>query len=309
MKPIIPGIHHITVISGNAKENYDFYTKVLGLRMVKKTVNFDDNGTYHLYYGNETGNPGTILTFFPWEHARPQQKGSGLSESFGYIIPTTSLEFWKNRLQEHGVAVTVKTIFGDQVLEFDDPHGVGLYLVASDTEVRQSVWNHPEVPSEHALSTFHGVLMNERNPEATEALLINSMGYEKIATEGKRTRYKTGVGELARYLDILHTNDADGAYGKGAIHHIAFRTASDDEQHEWLETLWKDGYQASNVRDRSYFRSIYFREPGGILFEIATDEPGFATDESVQNLGTGLKLPPWIEPKRSQIEAVLQPLD
>lgn len=308
MKLITKGLHHITIISGNAQENADFYTGVLGLRLVKKTVNFDDNGTYHLYYGNEKGEPGTIITFFPWEHARPYTKGSGLTESMAYAINVDSLEFWRSRLSQHNVVHSEESRFGETLLAFEDPHGVKLELIATTNSRSVEPWEEGPIPAEHALSSFHSVTLNESDEQASAAAL-QDLGYKELKREENRIRFQSENPEDASIIDLLISNDARGAYGKGAVHHIAFRTESDDEQKKWLEYLWAQGYRTSNVRDRSYFHSIYFHEPEGVLFEIATEEPGFTADEELSELGQNLKLPPWIEPRRAEIEKVLPKLE
>lgn len=298
------GIHHVTAIASDPQRNFDFYTEGLGLRLVKKTVNFDDKFTYHLYYGDEVGTPGTIMTFFPFEGGRRGRAGRGQTSATAFVIPTDSIGYWTDRLAELDVNVNEpEERFGETVLPFRDHDGQRLELVASDdTDVEP--WDGGPVPAEHAIRGFHGVTLLSGAPETTEAVL-ETLGYEREDERGDRVRYRTG-GERAAVVDVLHREDASrGRMGAGTVHHVAFRTADDDEQASWRETLSNVGLSVTPVKDRQYFRSIYFREPGGILFEIATDEPGFTRDESREELGTNLKLPPWLEDDRELLESRL----
>lgn len=310
--PTVPGLHHVTILSGDPGENVDFYTRVLGLRMVKKTVNFDDNHTYHLYYGDTIGSPGTILTFFPWPQARPGRNGTGLTQATAFMIPENSTEYWKHRLEQHGVTIQpVTTRFGEEVIQFRDPHGVYIDLIASSKAegIADAIqlWDKSDVPAEHAIRSFHSVSLNLESVEATGELL-SLMGYQFVAKEGNRHRYKSDETQPGAYIDLIEMSYQPGAMGKGIVHHIAFRCADDEQQAYWQQTLHAAGIPVTEVRDRQYFRSIYFQEPGGVLFEIATDIPGFTSDETAEELGTSLKLPQWIESRRANIEANLPEL-
>ena len=278
----IPGIHHITAIASDPQGNLDFYTQTLGLRLVKLTVNFDDPGTYHLYFGDKAGTPGSILTFFPWPGAARGRHGNGQATVISFAVP--SLEGWSARLPDARLIQR----FGGEVLSFTDPDGLELELVPSGG------------------SGFAGVTLSERGYEATAKLLLETFGYTLTATEGNRYRYTSTAGN---FVDLLCQPDARrGAMGAGTVHHVAFRAESDEIQKQWREDLVSLGFNVTPVLDRQYFHSIYFNEPGGVLFEIATDPPGFATDETPDKLGTHLKLPPWLEGSRPQIEATLPAL-
>jgi glyoxalase family protein len=310
MKPI-QGLHHITAVAGDPQTNVDFYEQVLGQRLVKTTVNFDDPGTYHLYYGDEVGAPGTILTFFPWSHVGRGQHGNGETAAVAYAIPVASTGYWAERLESLGVAVKqVVTRFGEDVILFDDPDGMPLELVATDDPATFRFWADGPVPEQHALRGFHGVTLWLDEVGPTAVLLTEEMGYHFIGQEENRFRYKANADDRAIYIDIEHRpGQPRGAFGAGSVHHIAFRTVDDDEQLEYQQSLRAAGQHVTPVRDRQYFHSIYFREPGGVLFEIATDAPGFDYDEPVAELGRSLKLPPWLEPRRAQIEKRLPPIE
>ena len=304
------GIHHVTSISGKPLRNVDFYTRTLGLRLVKKTVNFDDPGTYHLYYGDEQGHPGTILTFFPWEHAAPGRNGVGQTEETAFRIPTESIGWWTQRLIEKGVPHQApERRFGDPVLAFTDPDGQALALVGVAGAAGEPAWSGG-VPPEHAIRGFHGVTLMEERAAPTAAILTNVLGFKETGREGNLARY---AAESAPG-NVVTIREAGGflpaRQGRGSVHHIAFRAADDAEQAAMAKKV-RDDHRLSPTQqlDRNYFRSVYFREPGGILFEIATDQPGFAVDEPLATLGHALKLPPFLEPRRREIEAVLPPID
>lgn len=302
----IKGIHHITAIAGDAAGNHRFYTSVLGLRLVKKTVNFDDPGTYHFYYGNETGAPGTILTFFPWERVRPGQPGAGMVTEIHYAVPQDSLEFWKEKFQREGVRTGNETIrFGQRVLPFRDPDGLELHLVENDADKRKP-WVTEPIPAEHAILGFQGAALLLRDKTATAEILEDVFGYHFEAKEGNRYRYLTdAIGEANR-IEIIEVPDAPrGLNAGGTNHHIAFRVENEEALMQFREKVMAKGLQITEKIDRNYFYSLYFREPGGVLFEIATDNPGFAIDETTEQLGTALKLPVQYEPIRNKIEAVL----
>jgi glyoxalase family protein len=305
------GIHHVTAIAGPARRNVDFYTRLLGLRLVKKTVNFDDPGTYHLYYGDETGRPGTILTFFPWEHAAPGRLGVGETQETVFRVPEGALGYWTHRLIEKGVPHEVpQKRFGETVLAFKDPDGMRLALAAVPGIDRESAWSDGEVPADDAIRGFHGVSLLLREAEPTGAILTDVLGFAETAREDSTVRFQaegTGVGGI---VDIRVAGDfLRGRQGAGSVHHVAFRAADDEAEFAMMKRLAENhGIRTTDQKDRNYFRSLYFREPGGVLFEIATDIPGFAADEPVATLGQALKLPPPLEPRRREIEAVLPPL-
>jgi glyoxalase family protein len=304
------GIHHVTAISGRAARNLDFYTRVLGLRFVKKTVNFDDPGTYHLYYGDEQGRPGTILTFFPWEHAAPGRNGDGLTEETAFRVPAASMGHWTHRLLEHGVAhEALAKRFGESVLAFTDPDGMKLALVGV-ADAAEPAWSAAGIPAEHAIRGFHGVTLMLGQGAPTGAILTDVLGFKETAREGAFTRYQTPSEGPGTSVTIRATGGfLPGRMGRGSVHHIAFRAADDAAQAAMARKLVEaHGLDPTHQLDRNYFRSIYFREPGGILFEIATDQPGFAVDEPVATLGRDLKLPPFLESRRPAIEAALPPL-
>lgn len=310
MKSNITGLHHITAISSDVKRNVQFYTKVLGLRFVKKSVNQDDTGTYHLYYGNYTGAPGTALTFFPWAGLARGRPGKGQAYATAFSIPAGSLPFWLERLARLKVTTfPVETRFGDQVLPFQDHDGLRLELVATVEGDPRPATPSTEIPPERAIRGFHSSTLALTETGATAAVLEQQMGYRLLSTSGHRARYTVAGGGPGTYVDLL-TDPAvpRGLNGAGTIHHVAFRTPDDDAQIIARQVLLDGALQVSPVIDRAYFKSIYYREPSGVLFEIATDQPGFAIDEPVETLGTKLSLPPHLEPYRSEIEASLPKL-
>jgi glyoxalase family protein len=305
------GIHHVTAISGPARRNLDFYTRTLGLRLVKKTVNFDDPSTYHLYYGDETGGPGTILTFFPWEHAAPGRLGVGETQETLFRVPEGAIGYWTHRFVEKGVAhEALQKRFGETVLSFKDPDGLRLALVAVPGIERDPAWSNGEVPADHALRGFHGVGLLLRDAAPTGAILSDVFGFSEAAREGTTIRFQAKDASLGGIVDIRAAGDfLKGRQGAGSVHHIAFRAADDEAEFAMRDRLAENhGIRTTDQKDRNYFRSVYFREPGGVLFEIATDIPGFAADEPVATLGQALKLPPLFEPRRKEIEAVLPAL-
>ncbi|MFC5193109.1 ring-cleaving dioxygenase [Algoriphagus aquatilis] len=308
MRPYITGIHHITAIAGNAQQNIDFYTGILGLRLVKKTINFDAPDVYHFYFGDELGRPGTVFTTFPFTGARKGTKGTGEVTYTAFSVGISSLDFWKHRLKKFGVTVSdVLTRFGDSLIRFEDHDGMGIELIANDRDDRPG-WTYGQIPLEHSIKGFYGATLNLRAKELTEQLLTRHMDYRFIGQEGERYRYGT-EGKPGDIVDIvIDKSGIRGVQSAGTVHHIAFRTADTQSQLAIQEILMRNGYQVTEVRDRNYFKSIYFREPGGVLFEIATDEPGFAIDEDEAHLGQLLKLPEWAEPSRKRIEAALVPV-
>jgi glyoxalase family protein len=306
----IAGFHHITAIVGDSQQNVTFYTQVLGQRLVKQTVNFDDPGTYHLYYGDQEGSPGTILTFFPWPSAPRGHKGTGQIVAVAYAIPPDALPYWADRLAFYGVRfIGPVARFNEQVMSFEDPHGLTVELVADPEAQLRSAWKEGPVPEMYAIRGFAGITLAERHLEATAALLTESLGFRLLQQEGNRFRYEAGYEDATTanaHVDILVQPDVPrGRIAVGSVHHVAWRTEDDEQQLAWRQQLQAHGYSVTPVQDRQYFHSIYFAEPGGAVFEIATDPPGFALDEPVEELGTHLQLPPWLEPKRSMIESIL----
>jgi glyoxalase family protein len=306
----LAGFHHLTAIVGDPQQNIDFYTRVLGQRLVKQTVNFDDPGTYHLYYGDEVGTPGTIITFFPWPDAPKGHRGTGQIVDISFSIPATALDYWVERLTRYGVAITGPTRrFNEQVLSFVDPHGLSLELVAHQDAQSHSVWKQGPVPEEYAIRGLFNVTLAETHQERTAKMLIDVLGFRLLQQEGNRFRYEVGDGGPGARVDVLNQPDRPrGRIAVGTVHHVAWRTVDDAHQLNWRQHLLSHGSDVTPVMDRNYFHSIYFNEPGGVLFEIATDPPGFSIDEPVEELGTHLKLPPTLEPLRSEIEKVLLPI-
>lgn len=294
----IPGLHHVTAIASNPQRNLDFYTGVLGLRFVKKTVNFDDPGTYHFYFGDDAGTPGTILTFFPWPNAVRGELGAGEVTHTAFSVPLSSIPYWEQRLAGLGVTLEGKEQrMGEPVLIFSDPDGMKLELVGHTEAAEVRAPRFADVPPEHAIRGFFGVTMLERDARQTEAAL-GLLGFRKVAEEGQRIRFSAEGDALGNHLDILVDSTARrGRPGAGTVHHIAFRSSGYEDQLEWREVIARH-LSVSPVMERDYFRSIYFREPGGVLFELATDNPGFTADEPLESLGEQLCVPDWLEPHR-----------
>lgn len=310
----IGGIHHITAIAASAADNLAFYETVLGLRLVKQTVNFDDPKTYHLYYGDADGSPGTILTFFPWEELPRGRTGAGMVSRIAFAVAKESLGFWRNRLAQNDVAFAETVRFGEPEIHFTDPHGLPLALTGLSNCPAVSVWKAGPIPAADAIRGVHSAEGISRDPERTEALLTEIMGMTRVQTDGTRRRFQMkATDQPSHFYDLAIDPEADtGRQGGGTVHHIAFRAADRDEQDAWRKALMESGFTPTRIIDRNYFTSIYFREPGGVLFEIATDPPGFAVDEAPERLGQTLKLPPQYEPMRHQIESrlpKLRPLD
>lgn len=307
MENKILGIHHITAIAGEAQRNYDFYTKTLGLRLVKKTVNFDDPGTYHFYYGDEIGNPGSILTFFPWQGVRKGQTGIGMVTEIGYSVPKESLEFWKKRFDTENVKQqSISERFGEQLIQFEDPDGLVLNFIVSNTEDNRKAWTTADVKDDVANKGFHSAVLTLRNMDKTATILTDIFGYKFSKQEGNRARFVTDAVTTANIIDIAEEpNGRQGINAGGTNHHIAFRAKDDNILMEFREKVRAAGLHITEKIDRNYFYSLYFREPGGVLFEIASDNPGFATDETVSELGAHLMLPPQYETSRSRIQQQL----
>ncbi|SDH73706.1 glyoxalase family protein [Bradyrhizobium sp. Rc2d] len=306
------GLHHVTAIAGDPIRNFGFYTRDLGLRFVKKTVNFDDPGTYHFYYGDETGRPGTILTFFPWAGVSAGRRGVGETHQTAFRVPQRSLGYWTQRFTEKGIRYeALEKRFGESVLPFTDPDAMALALVGIPGAENEPGWSNGDVPAEHAIRGFHGVTLLLDSAAKTAAVLTDVLGFKETGREGSVIRFKAPGHAEGSVVDIYEANGfLRGHQGGGSVHHIAFRAADDAEQGKMAERLVNNhGLHPTEQRDRNYFRSIYFREPGGVLFEIATDIPGFAVDEPVATLGRDLKLPSFLEQHRKQIEGVLPNLE
>lgn len=307
--PTVGGIHHITAIAGNAQRNVDFYAGFLGLRLVKKTVNFDDPHTYHLYYGDELGRPGTILTFFPWDGARRGQRGVGQAVTVSFSVPESSLGFWLGRLSARNRTFERAERFGNAVLTFEDPDGLSLELVAHTEADALPTWTEGPVEDEHAVRGFYSVTLWEDKGDETAALLTGRLGYRKFGEEDNVERFAHGGGGPGTLIDLRRAEGFwPGVMGVGTVHHVAFRAEDGGVQLELREQLLRDGLSPTPVVDRQYFRSVYLREPGGVLFEVATDPPGFTVDETPEALGRALKLPPQYERIRGELEATLPPL-
>ena len=304
------GIHHVTAIAGRVVPNLDFYTHFLGLRFVKKTVNFDDPATYHLYYGDRLGHPGTILTFFPWQHAVPGRGGVGLAQQTSFRIPAHAMGYWVHRFIEKGVAhEALDERFGETTLCFIDPEGLGLALVGVSGAESEPGWTAGEIPAEYAIRGFHGVTLMLDDIACTEAILSNVLGFKAAGQDGSLARFHSSE-QIGGIIDLRAARGfLPGQLGRGTVHHVAFRAADDTAQAEMARKVARDYHlQPTPQIDRQYFRSIYFREPGGVLFEIATDQPGFSADEPVERLGHELKLPPFLESRRLEIETFLPAL-
>jgi glyoxalase family protein len=310
MEKAINGIHHITVMSSDPQANYDFYTQTLGMRFIKKTVNFDAPDVYHLYYADEVGTPGTVLTFFLFPDSRRGKRGTGEITVISFSVPSNSLQYWMERFANLRIDFdSPKKKYGYEFLSLLDPDGMKIEIVADPNVDSILGWYNGDVSPEHSIRKFFGSTFYLNDSKATEELLSGVMGAKLIPSERKIKRYALGERDSLSLVDIIEDENAPRAVGgAGTVHHIAWRTASDEEQLNWREKILEHGFYPTKIIDRNYFHSIYFREPGGILFEIATDQPGFMIDESFENLGTDLKLPAWHEPKRKLIEQILVPL-
>ncbi|WP_276369433.1 ring-cleaving dioxygenase [Chryseolinea sp. H1M3-3] len=304
------GIHHITAIAGYAKRNYDFYTKVLGLRFIKKTVNFDDPKTYHFYFGDEVGSPGTILTFFPWEGIPRGKQGSGMATEIGYSVPDKSLEFWTRRFNEYYVRVNdAGTRFNEEYISFEDPDGLPLTLIVPKTPDNRQGWETDEVKANVATKGFHSITLTLANVKETARVLTDIFDYKFYGQEGQRYRYITTAVDNGSIVDLVEDPaQKRTGNGGGTIHHVAFRVKNEEVLMAFRKKVLASGLNITDKIDRNYFFSLYFREPGGVLFELATDNPGFSIDEPVSELGMSLKLPAQYESARKQIEAVLPSL-
>jgi len=311
MEDKILGIHHITAIAGDAKRNFDFYTKILGLRFIKRTVNFDDPQTYHFYFGDEEGNPGTILTFFPWgKSVRQGQRGAGMATEIGYAVPEGSFDFWIKRFEENNVIYNKPAKrFGEQYLTFLDPDNLKLELIIPATPDSRKPYETGDITAAVATRGFYNTTLTLNDIKPTAAILTDIFGYKLIGQEVNRYRYATDSIDTANIIDLVELpTEKRGIGAGGTVHHVAFRVKDDATQMAFREKIEAAGLHITPQIDRNYFHSVYFREPGGVLFEIATDNPGFTVDEPLEELGKNLKLPAQYEPLRKKIEAHLVPL-
>lgn len=300
----IKGLHHVTAIASDPQRNVDFYRNVLGQRLVKKTVNFDAPDTYHFYFADETGNPGSVLTFFAWPNMRRGVRGNGETNAVAYNVPVESLSFWQDHLKRNGITSKgIETRFGQKVLAFTDPDGMSVELIEVANLPKIDFWKDGPIPQEYALHGFHSVTLWLDDVRPTADLLTTQMGFRAGSQEDNRYRFTSDPNAPGHTIDLVERPGKSRAgFGVGSIHHIAFRTPNDEQQLGYQSLIRSAGFGVTEVMDRSYFHSIYFREHGGVLFEIATDTPGFAIDEPVEALGESLKLPEWYEPNRTAIE-------
>jgi glyoxalase family protein len=311
--PDILGLHHVTAIASDPQQNVDFYAGILGLRLVKLTVNYDDPTTYHLYYGDGQGHPGTIMTFFPWPGAARGRVGTGQLTVTSFAVPEKSLGFWNERLAKHEIPVQeASSEFDENCLFFTDPDGLQLELIATPHANPEHAWTRGPVPVDLAIRGFHHVTLSENGYERTASLLTDTLGFKRIQEQGARFRYAVGsskTGQPGTMIDLICAPEGrPGRVAVGTVHHVAWRTPTNEQQVEWRETVRDLQYNVTPIIDRTYFNSIYFREPGGVLFEIATDPPGFAVDEPAGKIGTSLVLPPWLESDRNELERILPPI-
>jgi len=310
MTSMIHGIHHITAIAGDAQENLAFYSGVLGMRLVKKSVNQDDPGTYHLFYADAEGHPGTDLTFFPWANMPRGRKGAGLSVEVPLAVASGSLDYWTERLERYGVDFApIETRFGERSLPLLDPHGLELSLVETADQRLFTSWGGSPVPTEQQIRGLHAARLWERSLTTTASFLTDVLGFERLGEDEGWVRFGVQGGGSGNIVDIQEVPDEQrGQWGVGSVHHIAWRLPNEQQQIALREEIVRAGMHPTGVIDRFWFKSVYFREPGGVLFELATDGPGFALDENPEHLGEQLILPPWLEPDRSKIEAALPAL-
>jgi glyoxalase family protein len=310
MPASLSGIHHVTSITGDVQKCVDFYVSVLGLRFVKKSINQDVPDTYHIYFGDNVGSPGTAMTFFGWPAWPDRRAGSGQVTTVSFAVPAGSLDFWAAHLRKLGVEASRASRFGSDALVLADADGIELELVADVSPgFRWVPWPDGPMDRDHAIRGFHSVTMTVAEATATTELLVETMGFRKSAQEGRRTRFETGEGGQGSILDVVESPEGpEGEESIGTVHHVAWRAADAAHQAAWREALVKAGRNVTPVIERYYFKSIYFREPGGILFEIATDGPGFTVDEPVESLGSTLSLPPWFDVRRDVLDETLPPI-
>jgi glyoxalase family protein len=310
--PSLSGLHHITALSGAAQENLTFYAGVLGLRRVKTTVNFDDPKTHHLYYGDTVGQPGTIITFFPWPRTQQGRPGAGMVQTVAFAVPVGTLDDWDAHLKAADITPQRTDRFGDPVLQFEDPSGLTLELVATDAPPNPDAWTSDGVPAEGAIQELHAPTLPVFGDDRTLELFTDVFGWTQVDAEADRRRLQAPDAGRSSLVDLrVRDRHPSGRMGQGTVHHVAFRAQSAEEQRHWQRTLREHDIQVTDVKDRQYFQSIYFRDPtwtSGILFEIATNDPGFLTDESKDALGHTLQLPDWLETRRAELERALPTL-
>ena len=306
----ITALHHVTCIAGDPQENYDFYTGVLGMRLVKRSVNQDVPGTYHLFYADAVGHAGTDITFFPWPEMAPATPGVGLASEVGLAVPAGSLGYWHERLATAGVAVDEPiTRFGEKVLTFVDPHGLRVALVETSDVREFTPWGDSPVPADRQVLGLHSMRLVERDIESTGRFLTGILGFSELGSEDGWHRFVLPGARSGRIVDIREApTQSRGKWGTGGVHHLAWRVPDDDAELAVRERVEEAHRRPTPVIDRFWFKSVYFLEPGGVLFELATDGPGFAVDEDPQHLGETLVLPPWLEGNRAQITSVLPKL-
>lgn len=297
------GIHHVTAIAGQPQQNVDFYTKVLGLRLVKQTVNFDAPHVWHLYYGDEQGSPSSILTFFPWPGVSKGRDGAGMTSATAFSVPMESLGFWVQHLNQIGIEIErTKDSLGQELIELRDLDGMRLQLVGTTSDKRSGWDGYGNIPTEHAVRGLHSVELSESMIDPTASMLQDLLGMNFHGESSGRANFSMGEGSSGAKVEVLGGVQDRGFQAGGTVHHVAFSAPNLATMENWQQELRERGVSVTEIMDRQYFKSIYFREPGGVLFEIATDEPGFATDEPLLELGRKLKLPPWLEPSREQIQ-------
>ena len=303
----ISGIHHVTAIATDPVATAKFYRDVLGLRLVKKTVNFDDPGTYHFYFGDSAGHPGTLMTLFPNASAAHARPGHGVISATAFSVPIASLDFWKERLARFQIPVSEGAIrFAETLISSEDQDAMTIEIVARSRGVSATPWIPEPDLAGHAITGIDSVTIQSAEPEQTGKMLTEVMGFRSAGHNDERQRFETGEGGSGSIVDVVPAIGLmRGHFGAGSVHHVAFRALDDQHQLALREKLLASGVNVTEVLDRQYFHSIYFREPGGVIFEIATDPPGFTTDETLENLGSGLKLPPWLEEERAAIEGAL----
>jgi glyoxalase family protein len=302
----VPGIHHVTAITGDVQKCTDFYVGVLGLRFIKKSINQDVPDTYHIYFGDYVGTSGSAMTFFGWPSWPKRKAGSGQVTTVSYAVPKGSLEYWNSRLRKLGMSLKRTSRFGNEGIVLADPDGI---LLGDASDERWVPWKDSPVDQDHAIRGFHSVTMTVAESTATIDFLVDTMKFHKAGDEGRRTRFETGNGGPHSILDVVESPEGpEGEESTGTVHHVAWRTADAAHQSEWRQVLVKAGRNVTPVIDRYYFKSIYFREPGGVLFEIATDGPGFTVDETAESLGSSLSLPPWFNVRRDRLDVTLPPI-
>ena len=309
MPESVPGIHHVTAITGDVQRCVDFHVGVLGLRFIKQTINFDVPDTYHIYFGDRLGTPGTAMTYFGWPHLPWRRGGNGQVTVVAYAVPAGSLEHWSQRFKEMGVEATRSERFGAGVISLHDPDQIQLELVGEADDARWKPWPDSPVAAEHQVRGFHSVHLAVAEEEPSAEFLTGTLGFREVSRDGARVRLETGPGGPNAVLDLLVDPSVEkGEEATGTVHHVAWRALDDAHEGGWRETLVAAGRQVTKVIERKYFRSIYFREPGGVLYEIATDQPGFTVDEPEESLGSGLQLPAWHEDRREALEVNLPPI-